>query len=127
MEKIEKTVLVVEDEAMSRWIIANTLKRHGIPCLEAEHGKHALEILSQNPCDFILTDLQMPEMDGVELIRTLREREKTTCDTPMPIVVLSAEKGEMIETALQLGVHDYFIKSVPFESFMPRLKKLLST
>jgi two-component system OmpR family response regulator len=106
----KKTVLVVEDERLSQLIIGSTLEQHGIGYLVAQHGKQALKILSENHCDLILTDLRMSVMDGVELIKTLRKQEKATGNTPIPIVVLSAEKDEMIDTALQLGVNDYFVK-----------------
>ena len=65
---MKKTILVVEDERLSRKLIAGTLINHGLECLTAENGQYALDILENNHCDLILTDLRMPIMDGVEFI-----------------------------------------------------------
>jgi len=123
---MKKIILVVEDERLTRTIIAATLKQYGMHCVEAENGQDALALLSTQHFDLILTDLRMPVMNGVELIKTVREREKTAGDAPMPIVVLSAEKGEMVDAALQLGVCGYFIKSASVEELIPLLQQLLA-
>jgi len=122
-----KKVLVVEDETLYRLMVKKTLEQHSIHCLSAEDGNQALAIFSENPCpcDLILTDLCMPGMDGVTLIKTVRKQEKESGDRPIPIVVLYAEKGEMVDAALQLGVNDYFIKSATLDTFIPRLQALL--
>lgn len=126
---MKKTILVIEDEKLSRRLISGTLKNHGFECLTAENGQFALEILKHNHCDLILTDLRMPVMDGVEFIRAFREHEKKhhkDVDKPkIPIVVLSAEEGEMLERALSLDVEGYFIKSLSIEILIPKLKNLL--
>ena len=129
---MKKTILVVEDEKLSRRLIAGTLINHGFECLTAENGRYALEILENNHCDLILTDLRMPIMDGVEFIGTFRERETQDSqkanidnDKKIPIVVLSAEEGEMLERAQKFDIAGYFIKSSSIETLIPKLKDLL--
>jgi CheY-like chemotaxis protein len=131
---MKKTILVVEDERLSRKLIAGTLINHGFECLTAENGQYALDILENNQCDLILTDLRMPIMDGVEFIRAFREREtegnhKADINNQhkIPIVVLSAEEGEMLERAFKLDIAGYFIKSSSIETLIPKLKDLLHT
>ena len=121
---MKKTILVVEDERLSRKLIAGTLINHGFECLTAENGQYALDILENNHCDLILTDLRMPIMDGIEFIGAYRERE-TEGGHKIPIVVLSAEEGEMLERALKLDIAGYFIKSSSIENLIPKLKDLL--
>ena len=129
---MKKTILVVEDESLSRKLIAGTLINHGFACLTAENGQYALDILKNNHCDLIITDLRMPIMDGVEFIVAFREREtegshKANINNhhKIPIVVLSAEEGEMLERALKLDIAGYFIKSSSIENLIPKLKELL--
>lgn len=122
---MKKTILVVEDERLSRKLISCTLINHGFECLTAENGQFALDILENNHCDLILTDLRMPIMDGVEFIGALRERETEGSRIKIPIVVLSAEEGEMLERALKLDIEGYFIKSSSVDALVPKLKDLL--
>jgi CheY-like chemotaxis protein len=126
---MKKTILVVEDEKLSRKLIVGTLINHGFECLTAENGQYALDILENNHCDLILTDLRMPIMDGVEFIGAYRERETEgghiNNHHKIPIVVLSAEEGEMLERALKLDIAGYFIKSSSIETLVPKLKDLL--
>tara|TARA_B100000768_G_C10999180_1_gene257207 strand:+ start:88 stop:486 length:399 start_codon:yes stop_codon:yes gene_type:complete len=129
---MKKTILVVEDEKLSRKLIVGTLINHGFECLTAENGQYALDILENNHCDLILTDLRMPIMDGIEFIGAYRKREtegghKDNINNhhKIPIVVLSAEEGEMLECALKLDIAGYFIKSSSIENLIPKLKDLL--
>jgi len=102
------------------------LKAHGLCCIEAKDGEEALNALSIVQCDLILTDLRMPNINGLQLIQTIREREKIDkVSKNKPIVVLSAEEGEMLDEAIALGVSGYFIKSKPIDILVPKLKQLL--
>jgi CheY-like chemotaxis protein len=129
---MKKTILVVEDEGLSRKIISGTLINYGFECLTAENGQYALDALEKHHCDLILTDLRMPFMDGIEFICAFRKRETESSHNAslnnhkkIPIVVLSAEDGEMLERALKLDIEGYFIKSSSIETLIPKLKDLL--
>lgn len=88
---MKRTILVVEDELFSRTVIVATLQSYGFNCIAAENGQQALELLTLNPCDLILTDLNMPIVDGLEFTRIVRQREALIGNKkPIPIVVLSA-------------------------------------
>lgn len=122
---MKKTILVVENKTLSRTIIVRILEFHGLHCIAAENGQQALELLTISHCDLILTDLRMPVVDGVEFIKIVRKREKLIGNKPIPIVVLSAERGDMINAAKEYGISDCFVKSAPFDKLVPKLKRLL--
>ena len=123
---MNKTILVVEDEKLSRAIILATLEAHGFNCISAKDGQEALNIISTMKCDLILTDLRMPVLNGLELIKAIRGGKKIlNISHEIPIVVLSSEEGNMIDSAITLGISGYFIKKEPIDKLIPKLKKLL--
>lgn len=122
----KKTILVVEDEPLSRLIISKTLINHGFNCVEAEHGHDALDkLMHLEECHLILTDLRMPICNGLELIEYIRNGESPNTDPNVDIVVLSAEEGKMVDKAKDLGISGHFIKKEPIDTFIPYIRKLL--
>lgn len=122
-----KTLLIAEDDRISRMIVKSILDRQGVICLEAENGQEALNLLAEYHCDLILTDMQMPIMNGLKLIKTIRQRETRTSNTPMPIIALTSQEGDILNTAIKLGINDYLIKPVSVEGLVPKLQQLLAT
>ncbi|MDX1994939.1 MAG: response regulator transcription factor [bacterium] len=99
-------VLVVDDEGANRYSVSKTLQRVGYVVGEASSGEEALEMMGKQPYDVVLTDIRMPGLDGVELLRRIKE------EAPDSIVILMtgyASLGTAVE-ALRLGAHDYLIK-----------------
>lgn len=99
-------VLVVDDEGANRYSVSKTLQRVGYTVNESASGEEALELLQKQNYDVILTDIRMPGIDGVELLRRIKE------EAPDAIVILMtgyASLGTAVE-ALRLGAHDYLIK-----------------
>ncbi|MDX2075618.1 MAG: response regulator transcription factor [bacterium] len=99
-------VLVVDDEGANRYSVSKTLQKVGYVVSEAANGEEALEIIARQPFDVVLTDIRMPGLDGIELLRRIREQ------APEIIVILMtayATLGNAVE-ALRLGAHDYLIK-----------------
>ena len=87
-------VLVVDDSSLMRAIVIKTLRLSGLPLhtiLEAGNGAEALKILDENWIDLALVDINMPVMDGEELINHLRENPETA---RLPVVVVSTESSE---------------------------------
>ena len=66
-------VLIVDDDDAVRYVCAEALKEYDV--LQAENGREALNLLAGNPVDVVLTDVMMPEMNGLELLETVREKE----------------------------------------------------
>lgn len=103
-------ILVVEDEATISRILSTVLTANGYQVLNAENGQQALSMASSHCPDLILLDLGLPGMDGIEVIRRLREWSGT------PILVVSARDQEEEKVrAFDLGADDYITKP-----FLPR-------
>ncbi len=83
-----KTLLAVDDSKTMREMVAFTLKEAGYNVLQAEDGKHALSVLSENKVDAIITDLNMPNMNGFDLIRAVRAAGEHKF---VPILMLTTE------------------------------------
>ncbi|MBC7871567.1 MAG: response regulator transcription factor [Chitinophagaceae bacterium] len=99
-------VLVVDDEGANRYSVSKTLQRVGYMVGEASSGEDALEMMGKQHYDVVLTDIRMPGLDGVELLRRIKD------ESPDSIVILMtgyASLGTAVE-ALRLGAHDYLIK-----------------
>ena len=110
-------ILVVEDDSPVRNLIVTTLKTHDYKYITAENGNAAImEASSHNP-EIVLLDLGLPDIDGVEVIKTIRTWSN------MPIIVLSArsEYNEKIE-ALYAGADDYLTKPFSIEELLARLR-----
>ncbi len=100
------TVLVVDDSAMDRRLAGSLLKRAGIEPAYAENGAAALAYVEGQAPDIVITDLQMPEMDGLELVREIRARF-----AHVPVILMTAHGSEEIAVrALQLGAASYVPK-----------------
>jgi two-component system chemotaxis response regulator CheY len=103
------TILVVDDSALMRDPIAQTLRTAGYETLGAENGRDALEILRILPVDLIVLDLFMPVMNGLEFLKTIRANAATA---NLPVILLSAaEESEEAEDALKYGVDGCLLKS----------------
>lgn len=83
-----KTILAVDDSKTMREMVSYTLKEAGYNTLEAEDGRAALDVLANNNVDAIITDLNMPNMNGFDLIRNLRKNFKYKFT---PILMLTTE------------------------------------
>ena len=106
-------ILLVEDDSSVRNLMTTTLKTHGYHFLTAENGQAALLAASSHNPDIVLLDLGLPDMDGIEVIRTIRSWSH------MPIIVISArsEDSEKIE-ALDAGADDYLTKPFSVEALL---------
>ncbi len=83
-----KTVLIVDDSSSMRVLVSHTLKEAGFSVVEGQDGKDGLDKLSGGPVDLIITDLNMPVMDGLEMIRRVRQMPKHKFT---PILMLTTE------------------------------------
>jgi CheY-like chemotaxis protein/anti-sigma regulatory factor (Ser/Thr protein kinase) len=100
------TVLVVDDSAMDRRLAGTLLKRGGFEPVYAENGAEALAAIEKSAPDIVVTDMQMPEMDGLELVREIRAR-----GAHVPVILMTAHGSEELAVkALQGGAASYVPK-----------------
>jgi two-component system, OmpR family, KDP operon response regulator KdpE len=120
MSSHEVTVLVIEDEPEIRCFLRTALPQHGYRLHEASTGQDGLaQSTARNP-DIILLDLGLPDLDGLEVIRRLREWATT------PIIVLSARDQERVKvSALDLGADDYLTKPFGINELLARMRAVL--
>jgi two-component system chemotaxis response regulator CheY len=115
-------ILVVDDSSTMRRIIINTLSRIGYTnVVEAEHGKAGLEKLAQGGVEMIITDWNMPEMDGLEFVGAVRGSDGSI---PILMVTTNAAKEDIV-SALQAGVNNYVVKPFTPETLKEKIESLL--
>lgn len=114
-------ILVVEDDKNLRKLITTYLRKNNYDTYEAINGEEALNVLDTNYIDLIISDIMMPEMDGYELIKSLREAKYET-----PILIITAKSElEDKKTGFQLGADDYMVKPIDIEEMLLRVQVLL--
>jgi len=112
-----KKIFFVEDSPTMRRIIANSLKKLGITDVaEAENGVDALEKIQKTEFDMILTDWNMPEMNGQELVEHIRKMDRYK-DVPILMITTRGMEDDVM-TAIKTGVNGYLVKP-----FTPELLK----
>lgn len=112
-------ILVADDEPINRSLIQRRLEREGYRVYTAENGREAVEITRETLPDLVILDVMMPEMDGLEACRLIKEDE-TTHD--LPVIFLSArDETEMKVSGLTLGANDYISKPFKAEELLARV------
>lgn len=123
----QKYALVVDDNEVNRKVAAKLLERIGFATLAVDGGHAALQAIEGNVFDVILMDCQMPEMDGYEATRLIREREKTQLRKNIIIAVTAnALKGDR-EKCLAMGMNDYIAKPVKLDILQTVLQQHLKS
>jgi two-component system chemotaxis response regulator CheY len=109
---MSKTILVAEDSNSIRKFITLALKLQGYKVIATEDGMEALEKLPNQKIDMLITDLNMPNIDGFKLIKAMRENPEYK---DLPIIILSSlSKDEDVHKGLETGANSYLIK--PFNT-----------
>jgi two-component system, OmpR family, KDP operon response regulator KdpE len=117
---VKSNILVVDDEAQITRVLKTTLSSHGYGVRTAADGEEALLIMKDWLPDLIITDLRMPNMDGLELCRRVRTQSRT------PIIVLSVKGEESIKVqALDAGADDYITKPFSINELLARVRAAL--
>lgn len=116
-------VLIVEDEADIRDLLAFHLEREGYQVSKSRTGADALRQVKASPPDLILLDIMLPELDGLEVCRRLRRESATAA---LPIVMLTA-KGDEVDRVLglELGADDYIVKPFSPKEVVARVRAVL--
>ncbi|MBL7155035.1 MAG: response regulator [Candidatus Portnoybacteria bacterium] len=109
MEKNKKKILIIEDEKFLLEMYQSRFEKEGYRVFTAINGQPGLELAQKEKPDLIILDILMPEMDGYEVIKKLKENSQTE---KIPILVLSnLGQPEEINQGLKLGADDYIIKT----------------
>lgn len=115
--------LVVDPSRAVRALLGRTLRELGFTVLEADHGRHGLDVLREHhataPFELALVDGNLPEMDGYEFLRAVRAREAYK---DVRLVMVSADTGiSQIERALEAGANEYVMKPFTKEVIVEKL------
>lgn len=121
---MSKTVLIVDDSPTMRQIVAFTLTNAGFTVIEAEHGKDAVSKVAKGPkMDIVVTDLNMPEMDGITLIKELR---RLSAFKFTPILMLTTESAvEKKQAGKEAGATGWIVKPFNPEVLLKTIAKVL--
>jgi two-component system, OmpR family, response regulator len=113
-------ILIVDDDSHIRDVVRFALAQTGFQVVEAKDGRAALDAFAAHPADLVILDILMPELDGVEVCKTLRRRSQ------VPILFLSSRDDEVDRVVgLELGADDYVTKPFSPRELVARVKALL--
>jgi len=115
---MREKILIVDDEERMRRVLQMMLEREGYEVKLAEHGAEALSLLAQEPFDLLITDMRMPEMNGLELLKNIKK-----IDERIPVIIITAYGTiQNAVEAMKHGAYDYILK--PFD--MEEMKTIIS-
>jgi len=118
-------ILAVDDSPTMRRIIINTLKRAGYPdVIEASDGKDAIAKLKVENINFVITDWNMPEMDGLTFVNTIRGMAEYK-SLPVLMVTTRSVKDDIVE-ALKAGVNNYIVKPFTPDTLKEKIQQVLN-
>ncbi len=118
-----KVIMTADDSASIRQMVSFTLGQEGYEIVEAEDGKDALGKLNSTKVDMLITDLNMPNMDGIELIRKARENQQYKF---IPIVMLTTESQDSKkQEGKKAGATGWIVKPFKPEQLVSVVKKVL--
>ena len=114
-------ILIVEDNPMNMELTQDLLEFYGFDVIQAEDGIKALECLAESKFDLILLDMQLPKMDGLELLERIK-KNPATADIPVIAVTAHAMKGSE-EYFMEMGCVDYISKPIDIHRFRALIDK----
>jgi serine/threonine protein kinase len=115
-------LLLVEDYDLTRTALARRLRKSGFDVAEAATGHEVLPMVEETHIGVVLLDIRLPDVDGLTILRRLREKYTAQ---ELPVMILSAEDGDVVVQAFALGANDYIVKPVDFDLVVSRLRRLL--
>ncbi len=120
---MSKSIMTVDDSNSVRQMVSFTLKKAGFEVLEAVDGKDAISQLSELPVQMVITDLNMPNVDGIELIRWLRAKADFKF---IPIIMLTTESQESKkDEGKAVGATGWIVKPFQPDQLLAVVKKVL--
>ncbi len=116
-------ILVVDDCQTTRKLLSMYLKSKGFEVVSAENGLDAIEKLASHTVNLIMSDLNMPYMDGIELVKTLKS-DPTLSHIPVLMVTTEADPEER-QKAMEAGANAYLVKPVTAETVSSNIKDII--
>lgn len=113
--------LVVDDEPRLRQVLLHLMRTDGFHCFEAGNGVEALEVLERHPITLVMSDMRMPRMDGIELLKQVRSRWPDTA----VVMITAVADVEVAVSCLASGAMDYLTKPFHLEEVRARVKQAL--
>jgi len=116
-----KNILIVDDDEDILSLVSDVVKRWGFNPMVARNGKEGLEKFKEHPVDLVLTDMRMPEMDGMALLEQIRGVDKKA-----PLIVLTGYPS--LDTAIQAirdGAYDYLVKPINMDELKFKIERCL--
>lgn len=119
-------VLIVDDERLIQRLVYDVLMKLGFRQITvASSGRKAIELVSRQTFDFIITDWRMGDLDGIDLIRFVRANPASTCPR-IPIILLTGNtEAHYVLTARDAGVNEYVIKPFTAEQLVRRIRSII--
>lgn len=118
-------LLVVEDNSKIRKLLCNILNNVGFEnVLEAENGQEAWDLLNSENIQLILTDWMMPEMSGIELLKSIRTSSEDYKDVPI-LMITASDKTENILEAAKYKINGYIVKPFSVKTILAKIEEVL--
>lgn len=122
IEVLKMKILLIEDDAEIAGLLELELRHEGYDVLCARDGRSGLHMALETPCDLIVLDIMLPQINGLEVLRRLRQHRKT------PVILLTARDAVMDKvTGLDMGANDYVTKPFHIEELLARIRALTRT
>jgi len=123
----KKRILAIDDDLLVRESMKSLLEKNGFDIKVASSGREALQLLGKETFDLILTDVRMPEINGIETLKAIRAERAKFGKPPLPEIVLTAYDDESVkEEAKKLGVRDFLLKPFDLTDFISTIRKNLN-
>jgi response regulator RpfG family c-di-GMP phosphodiesterase len=113
--------LIVDDEPRLRQVLVHLMRNDGFTCLEAENGDEAIAVLERQPVTLVMSDLRMPKLDGLQLLRQIRARWPDTA----VVMITAVADVEVAVSCLAIGAMDYLTKPFHLEEVRARVAQAL--
>ena len=116
----EQHILAVDDELAAKELFGDYLRMHGFKVTRCDGGKNARQVLEQQAVDLVVLDLNMPQEDGLSIIRYLKQR------TNIPVIMLTATASAIDRVvSLELGADDYLARPCELRELLARIRSVL--
>ena len=123
LPSVKPRVLIVDDEPLFRKILTKLVGNMGAQAIESGDGEEALRAIEREIPHLILSDIHMPNMNGMALLERIRKNRETMLT---PFIILTTDKSiELRDTAFRMGANDFVNKPLSMEDFTPRVKRFI--